>query len=436
MYKVSILIPIYNVEKYLHQCLGSVINQTLEDIEIICINDGSTDNSPAIINEFASKDTRIKVINKPNTGYGHSMNQGLKMAQGKYVGIVESDDFVDLNMFESLFKAAETSKADIIKSNYFEQVKNNSKFIEVFKNEEYGKIFSPKIHQNIFQSPTSIWSAIYRREFLLNNDIYFNETPGASYQDVAFVFKSLACAESILPIKNAFLHYRKDNPDSSVKSKEKVFCIFDEFEEIDKFLNKRSELKEVYKYVIPPLKYKHYLFNYKRMADKFKFIFSERFFKDFEQINASKYLNKDYWRQDKWQEIQLLLNNNKEYFYRQYENIQRNCAYMNAFLSKIKSFDNIYIYGAGKFASNTIFKLYQHSINIKGIVVSSMKNNPDRLMDIQVNALSNVNINKECDVILIALKEESQYDIFYQLQDADYQNIILMTQELRGALSY
>ena len=198
----------------------------------------------------------------------------------------------------------------------------------------------------------------------------------------------------------------------------------------------RSELKEVYKYVIPPLKYKHYLFNYKRMADKFKFIFSERFFKDFEQINASKYLNKDYWQQNKWQEVQLLLNNNKEYFYRQYENIQRNCAYMNAFLSKIKSFDNIYIYGAGKFASNTIFKLYQHSINIKGIVVSSMKNNPDRLMDIQVNALSNVNINKECDIILIALKEESQYDIFYQLQDADYQNIILITQELRGALSY
>ena len=95
MPKVSVLVPIYTVEKYLRQCLDSLINQTLEDIEIICINDGSTDSSPEIIKEFQAKDVRIKVINKENSGYGASMNMGVDMATGEYIGIVESDDYAE-----------------------------------------------------------------------------------------------------------------------------------------------------------------------------------------------------------------------------------------------------------------------------------------------------------------------------------------------------
>lgn len=90
--KVSIVVPIYNVEKYLRQCLDSIVNQTLKNIEIICVNDGSTDNSLKIIQEFADKDSRIKIINKENTGYGNSMNIGFDAAIGEYIGIVESDD--------------------------------------------------------------------------------------------------------------------------------------------------------------------------------------------------------------------------------------------------------------------------------------------------------------------------------------------------------
>ena len=102
MAKVSILIPCYNVEKYIRQCLDSVVNQTLKDIEIICINDGSTDSTLDILRKYENRDNRIKVISKHNSGYGASMNIGLETAKGEYVGIVESDDFVEPNMFEKL----------------------------------------------------------------------------------------------------------------------------------------------------------------------------------------------------------------------------------------------------------------------------------------------------------------------------------------------
>ena len=108
--KISVLIPVYNVEKYLERCLKSVCNQSFKDIEIICINDGSTDSSLSILEEYAKNDSRIKIIDKSNSGYGISMNIGLDNATGDYVGIIESDDFADLGMFETLYNMAVENK--------------------------------------------------------------------------------------------------------------------------------------------------------------------------------------------------------------------------------------------------------------------------------------------------------------------------------------
>ena len=103
---VSIVVPVCNVERYLKECLDSVIKQTLKNIEIICVNDGSTDNSLKILREYEKKDRRIKVITKKNSGYGNTMNVGMDAANGKYIGIVESDDYVDEKMFERLYETA------------------------------------------------------------------------------------------------------------------------------------------------------------------------------------------------------------------------------------------------------------------------------------------------------------------------------------------
>ena len=137
MTKVSILMPACNVEKFLRECMDSVVGQTLKDIEIICIDDGSKDSTGDILDEYAEQDDRIKVIHKPNSGYGHSMNVGLQNATGEYVGIIETDDFADPDMFEKLYEVAKRTDADVVKSNYYTYVSQpepKSELMEVLKN--------------------------------------------------------------------------------------------------------------------------------------------------------------------------------------------------------------------------------------------------------------------------------------------------------------
>ena len=243
--RISIIIPIYNVNKYLRECLDSIINQTLKTIEIICINDGSTDNSLEIIKEYIY-DNRIIIINKNNSGYGDSMNQGLNIASGEYIGIVESDDFIDINMFENLYKITKKGDIDIIRSNfylYWEKNKKEALNFKILKN-LYNKIFNPMEFQNIFLVQPSIWAGIYKKLFLIKHDIKFLTTPGASYQDTSFFYKTLYKANKIFCTKKAFYYYRQTNLNSSVNNNtlNKVIFAHIELNEIEKFIKKDIKL--------------------------------------------------------------------------------------------------------------------------------------------------------------------------------------------------
>lgn len=302
--KISILVPVYNVEKYLRQCLDSVINQTLQDIEIIIINDGSTDSSPQIIKEYMKKDKRIRLIDKKNSGYGHSMNQGLKAATGKYVGIVESDDFVEPEMFEKLYETAVKHKnIDVVKSNFWAYVtKNNSNTLtRVVPEDDANQVICPMQRQAIFWSMPCIWSAIYRRDFLTDNGISFLETPGASYQDAGFNFKVWAMAQKVYLLNDAFLHYRQDNENSSVNSPKKVYCVCDEYHEMKRFAQEKH-IYERLKYLIPRLRYASYMWNFKRLAFplnwQFLKVFSQEYADDFAHklIDKSIFGRKEYRR--------------------------------------------------------------------------------------------------------------------------------------------
>lgn len=168
--KVSIVVPCYNVESYINQCIDSIISQTLRDIEIICVNDGSKDHTLEILKEYASKDERIKLIDKQNSGYGDSMNMGMQAACGEYIGIVESDDFVDQRMFEVLYKVAHKHNADVVKSNFWLYWGETGKdeLFEYFDKDECGFAIKPSSYFDggIFGRKPSIWSAIYRTNFL------------------------------------------------------------------------------------------------------------------------------------------------------------------------------------------------------------------------------------------------------------------------------
>lgn len=266
--KLSILIPIYNVEKYLRQCLESVVNQTLKEIEIICLNDGSTDGSLAIIKEFAANDDRIVIIDKKNSGYGDSMNQGLKKAKGEYIGIVESDDWIELDAFEKLYHLAREHRSDVVKANYykFHTQKNGAERAEKTSEISELQILNPPTDRRAFFCfAPAIWSAIYCRKFLTQNDITFLPTPGASYQDTSFNFKVWALAKQIVLTPDAFVHYRVDNVNSSINDPGKVNFVVGEYAEIETFLAERGIFPE-FSSLMVMAKFRHYHWNFQRLS--------------------------------------------------------------------------------------------------------------------------------------------------------------------------
>ena len=303
--KLSVLVPVCNVEKYLDQCLTSIVNQTFTDMEIIVINDGSTDNSLDIIKKFAAKDKRIQIIDKPNEGYGKSMNRGLDAARGKYIGIVESDDWIDPDMYETLVTIAEKNDLDVVKSDYFiytttggdKSIKKNE-----LRGQKCHKVFLPRKNIGVFFVTPSIWSAIYKREFLNKNQIRFVESPGASYQDTAFNFKVWFMADRAMLLDKAFLHYRCDNMNASVKSTGKVFCVADEWHDAENYLRERGLLTQNAEKLLARIKFNSYTWNLDRLTgdghEQFLKLFRQEFlsYKDRKILDCQcfdyKYWNK------------------------------------------------------------------------------------------------------------------------------------------------
>ena len=315
MSKVSILVPIYNVEKYLRECLDSLINQTLDDIEIICINDGSTDNSAQILQEYRFKDKRIKVINKENSGYGISMNIGLNSATGEYIGIVESDDFADLKMFEDLYNLAKEKNADIVKSDWLEYTTSTGAVRKAGRMAllPENKDLNVKDNPEILKIQPAIWSAIYRKELLTENNIRFTETAGASYQDTGFAFKVMCLAKNVVLTDKAYIYYRQDNLNSSVKSTSKVYAICTEYAEITKFLNEHKELKPYVNNYKLVKEYVNYMWNLKRIDKQFRKEFIEKISDIFSNYKESGEISTDFFKKVNRHEFNMLISDTAKF---------------------------------------------------------------------------------------------------------------------------
>ena len=303
---ISIIMPIYNASSFLDESLGGLLDQSFKNFEIVCVNDGSTDNSLDIINNYAQRDSRIKIIDKKNSGYGNTMNIGIEHARGEYIAILEPDDFMDTNMLEVLYKIAKENNADVVKSNYFEYESKSKKntFFEVLQGLPYNEITSAKDNKRILHMRPCIWSAIYKKVLLENNFIRFNETPGASYQDTAFAFKVWVSAERVVFCPDAFLHYRIDNENSSVKSSGKIFNICDEFQSIQSYLSYFKEYRDEYLKILQVLKLDSYTWNLGRISDEYKEIFRDQIALDFIKADYDGFLDKNYFDDWRWQQVQ------------------------------------------------------------------------------------------------------------------------------------
>lgn len=274
--KVSVLVPVYNVERFLSQCLDALCGQTLRDIEIVCINDGATDGSPAILHEYAARDARICVIDKQNTGYGHSLNLGISQARGEYIGIIEPDDFPDKRMFKKLLKVAERTHADVVKCNYFNYFEGSDHLVENFAGLPYRRAFDPVDYPQVVCSIPSIWTGLYRKTFLEREGISLRETPGAAFQDAGFSLKVWFAARACALVKKPLLHYRMDNPGSSSKTTDKVFTVCEELADAEAFLRKRPERVRVLLPWLAVDKWGKYRWNYERISASEHVAFAQR----------------------------------------------------------------------------------------------------------------------------------------------------------------
>lgn len=310
---LSVVIPVCNAQKYLNACLDSILGQTMTDMELICVDDGSKDNSGAMLDEYARKDSRVRVIHKVNTGYGHSMNVGFDAAQGEYIGIVESDDWIEKDMFERLCTAAKLTDADVVKSNfffYYGEGENRDEFFGVIPPRLCGRVFRPLDDVDLekidfWNGKPSIWSAIYRRDFIRGNHIRFHETPGASYQDASFNFKVWACADRVFCLDRALLHYRQDNSASSVNaSTSKVYCVRDEYEEMERFIAARGKDQQMLTHIMNRLRFDTYMWNIERLASPMKEEFAAYAAETFAELQRSGALDSSMFWPQRWRYLQ------------------------------------------------------------------------------------------------------------------------------------
>ena len=217
---VSVIIPVYNVEKYLRECLDSVINQTYKNLEIICINDCSTDSSDKILEEYAQKDSRIIIKkNQQNLGLGLSRNEGIKIAKGKYIHCLDSDDWMEINAYETLVKYFQDD-IDAIRFTYLSHDEKTGKIEHIDhlkKNLLYKKV-------NIYNNPEcfylwspSAWIKIYKRDFIIDNNLFYNDY--RCLEDVEYAMRSALKAKNILFIEEPLLHYRANRKGSLLKKR-------------------------------------------------------------------------------------------------------------------------------------------------------------------------------------------------------------------------
>lgn len=221
MTKLSIIVPVYNVEKYLPKCLESLIKQTLKDIEIICVNDGSIDNSLAILKEFASKDSRIKIIDNQHQGVAKTRNTGIEQSTGEYIGFVDSDDYIDLDFFEKLYNSATKSNSDIAIASILKHKNFFNIYNAKYTKEETAitiqdkiKLCEDKKHFFFYA-----WNKIYHSGFIKENNIKFSE--GQIYEDVMFAIKALYYSNKIISVYGTKYHYI-EHENSLTKSKDKT----------------------------------------------------------------------------------------------------------------------------------------------------------------------------------------------------------------------
>lgn len=426
MYKVSVIVPVYNGEKYIDECLQSIQNQVLKEIEIICIDDGSTDATANILDKYAKQDIRLKVLHKNNTGYGNSLNIGFAMAKGEYIGVVESDDYIDENMYLHLYKRAKENNLDFVKADFrvFYGDGNNRKLVyrSLFENildkDIYNKIVSYKEDVRILNNYVVTWAGIYKREFIEKNFICHNETPGASYQDNGFWYQVMINAKKALFLDQPYYFVRRDNEDSSIYNQNKIFCTNEEYEFVRSYIRKQGNHTEKLLQFQWKTLFAIHENDMMRISKEFYKAFTKRFRSEFIMAIKENEFDMEELSKEQQTRLKTLLDSPKAY-------VEKYFHLGSDSKNRIEKAERIAIYG-GKWNGRrilSILKNHGYSDKVIGIIVSDLKGKEEVINNFFLKELKD--FKSEPDTLFIlATQEKYQLEIIMKLAEHGYENWI------------
>lgn len=321
--KVSVVLPMLNSMQYLEECLDSVQNQTLEDIQILCVDAGSTDGTRELVEERAKTDGRVELICSDKKSYGYQLNLGIELAQGEYVAIVESDDYIVNGMLAELYDLAVQYRADSVKCDFcrfygedgdrtFEPVKISSG-----SGKPYDTLIDARDDLDLFNSYILNSPGIYAKSFIDKNGIRLNNTPGASFQDNGLWFQIMMYSERMVLCPKEFYMLRRDNPNSSVNSVEKVFCINREYDYIRSVIKESPSIKDKAPYLAKCAhrRFTNYLWTLTRIGEQYRRQFLQKMSEEFAVLMKDGEVNMDDFTTLQWTRLNRIVDDPDEYYF-------------------------------------------------------------------------------------------------------------------------
>jgi glycosyltransferase involved in cell wall biosynthesis len=364
MPKVTIVIPVLNVRPYIKECLDSVVNQTLSDIEIFCIDAGSTDGTLEIEKEYAARDSRVTILDDDAHSTGYAKNLGISRASSPYVAIVESDDYIAPDMMEKLYQTAAAYDLDMVKANYRSFLGEGDARLFVDKSisldgEDYEKVIDPRSDNRFFGWDMYTWTGLYKKKFLEQYHILHQESGGAAFQDVGFWFQTFCYARRVYLMKEFFYCYRRDNPNASVKNPSRTFIMCGEYRFVRDIVSKDRQTWERVKPAYYHEMFRSYFVTCERLAPHLRPAFADRFYQEIREGYEAGCIQRELFDEYELAYLDILLSS-KENFVRKLTNQKQETEEkQKALFQKISESLHCIIFSAGSHGANLQVMLKQ-----------------------------------------------------------------------------
>lgn len=379
--KVSVILPSLNVADYIERCLESVIHQSLKELEILCVDAGSADGTKEILDKYADKDPRIKVLHSGKKSYGRQVNMGLDYASGEYAAVLETDDWIDQDMYQCLYKHAAADGLDYVAADFdlVYRLQNGADYFvrqRLFhgdKQDWYGKILEPCQITTLRSSDYVLWKGIYNRKFLKDNHIRLHESPGAAFQDMGFLQQVKTYARKARYVDQSFYRYRQDRENASSKELDGLFYYEKEFHWINEELGLCNIMKGIdkkYYYFTMSIsfltKYDQIIaalngdWQDQRLAGPYTW-----FRRQVSEAVNRGILEEDMYGKGWWEKLILLLASQEDYSQRIIEADNEKKQEVQNFLEKIQN-RPVIIFGCGKRGERLMFFCDRNHICMEG----------------------------------------------------------------------